>query len=245
MAITDANLSQLMAAGAAAVTFVSPPHTAVLALGAALMGLCGNYRQEIANDPPRDDFDEVWVSTATLDESLLQTEERLNTCQRFAATQMMLSDALLALLRALERHDGAVNAGNSEAAAQQAAAARQNADKVNDLQASLSVLGASMNEAIASLRQGAPSFDALTLEQVQETYRSAWGRPPDSPAAPLAELVRAVSGTADDLLADIDVTQAHPILAANELPPDRTTPFEAEYLAQLATASSPLRDSIA
>lgn len=48
MAITDANISQYLAGAAAVVAVFSPPHGAVLAVGAAAMGVCGNYRQSVA-----------------------------------------------------------------------------------------------------------------------------------------------------------------------------------------------------
>ena len=50
---------------------------------------------------------------------------------------MLVMDALYALLRSLERHDGAVNAEDFDAAAAQADAARQNANLLADLQDSL------------------------------------------------------------------------------------------------------------
>jgi hypothetical protein len=60
------------------------------------------------------------VSGASLDGTLVPNEEPMASIHPFAAHQMMLSDALYALLRSLDRHEGAVNGEDVDAAAAQA-----------------------------------------------------------------------------------------------------------------------------
>lgn len=171
MAVTDANLSQYMASAGAVVALVSPLHGAILGVGAGMMGVCGNYRQAVANDPPRDDFGEVWVSGAVLDENALPAEEPSRTLVRFAAHQMLVMDALYALLRSLEGHDGAVNAQDFDAADVQADAVRQNANLAADLQETLISIGRDMNETIAGLRADGPGFDAWPSTRSSNSIR--------------------------------------------------------------------------
>lgn len=241
MAITDANYSQHFAPTASVVALVSPLHAAILAIGAGMMGVCGNYRQAVANDPPTDDFAEVWVSGAVLDEEALPAEEPSHTLVRFAAHHMLVMDALYALLRSLERHDGAVNAEDFDAAAAQADAARQNANLLADLQDSLISISRDMNEAITGLRANAPGFDAVTLDQVVAFYQEVWGEPPANPGASLQEVAAIISGAAEDLLEPFDPVEAHPILSATEMPPDRDIPIEEAFSEELAENSSTLR----
>jgi hypothetical protein len=244
MAIMDANLSQYMAATAAVVAVLSAPHGIVLAVGAAVLGVCGNYRQAVANDPPRDDFDQVWVTGASFDDALVPEDERMASIHRFAANQIMLTDAIYALLRSLERHDGAMNTEDTDAATAQADAARQNAERAAELQEILSSLAPSMNEVISSLRADAPDFDSVTIEEVVQLYRDAWGEPPEAPGAALQGVANSITGAAEDLLEPFDPVEAHPILSASELPADRGVSFDETYLAQLADSSSTLRSLI-
>ncbi|WP_046866635.1 hypothetical protein [Microvirga massiliensis] len=241
MAITDANYSQYFAAAAGVVALVSPVHAAILGIGAGMMGVCGNYRQTVANDPPRDDFAEVWVSGAVLDEQLLPSEEPARTLVRFAAHHMLVMDALYALLRSLERLDGAVNAQDLDAAAAQADAAGQNANLLANLQDSLISISRDMNEATTQLRANAPGFGQVTLDDVVRHYREAWGDPPANPGASLQEVAAIVSGAAEDLLEPFDPVEAHPILSATEMPPDRDIPIEKDFFEELAENSSTLR----
>jgi hypothetical protein len=244
MAITDANLSQYMAATAAVVAVISAPHGVVLAFGSAMLGVCGNYRQAVANDPPRDDFDQVWVTGASLDDSLVPEDERMASIHRFAANLIMLTDAIYSLLRSLERHDGAVNAEEMDAATAQADAARQNAERAAELQDILSSLAPNMNEVISSLRADGPGFNSLTIEAVVQLYRDAWGEPPEALGAALQEVANSITGAAEDLLEPFDPVQAHPILSASELPADLGVPFDETYLAQMADSSSTLRSLV-
>jgi hypothetical protein len=138
-ALTDNNIAAGLGVAAAAASFVSPPHAAVLGIGSGLFWLCANYRQAIANDPPRDDFGEVWVTRAFLDEAQLPGEEdRERLFYRFDALQLLVCDGLYALLRSIERYDGAIAAGDLEAANNQAEAVRQNAETTPPIRTSWS-----------------------------------------------------------------------------------------------------------
>jgi hypothetical protein len=57
--LIDNNLAGGLTVAAGLVAFVSPPHGIALGIGSGLFWLCANYRQSIANDPPREAFDEV------------------------------------------------------------------------------------------------------------------------------------------------------------------------------------------
>ena len=241
MAILDANLSQYLAAAAAVVSLASPAHGAALAVGAAMMGVCGNYRQAVANDPPRDDFDQIQVSQARLNEALLPADEPQRSLHLFAAHQMLIADAFYGLLRSLERHDGAMAAGAVDAAAMQADAARQNADMAVAAHGSVAALVPVLNDSVGSLMGDAEqAFSQLSLDQVQQGYRDALGEPPANPGAPLAEVANSIDGTRDDLLEPFDPVAAHPILSAKELPPAREVLIEESYSEGLARISSAL-----
>lgn len=240
MAITDANISQWFAGAAAVVALISPPHAAVLGLGAAAMGVCGNYRQAVANDPPRDDYQEVSITGAIVDEAAFPEDEPLRTVYRFAAHQIVLTDALYGLLISLERYDGAENNGDFEAVATQVSAIQQNAGRAADLQDNLANLAESIGPIIQSLRQGM-GFDSITLEQVQQLYSDSWGRPPGGPGEPLQSLLSGISGLADDLLEPFDFAAAHPILQAESLPEDTDEPLGGTYQQDLREDSETLR----
>src|SRR6516164_9505099 len=178
-ALLDSEIAQVLSAVAALASLFSPPHAAVLGIGSAAMGQCGNYRQSIANDPPRDDFDQVSITQARVNEDLVPVDEPKRTFYLFAAQHLILSDALFALLLSLERYDGAVNANNLDAASSQADAARQNAAAAVSIQESLPPLVHALNDGWHTLSAGSSlTFADLSLEQVQQFYREAWGSPP-------------------------------------------------------------------
>ncbi|WP_435591866.1 hypothetical protein [Nocardia sp. bgisy118] len=102
----------------------------VLAVGSFVAWGIGNRYQRLANDPPRDDFDQVSISEARLDEGALPADELLASFVRYAANQAILADALAALVTSLERFDGAVEAGDTDNADTQADAVQSNANLV-------------------------------------------------------------------------------------------------------------------
>ena len=239
MAIADANVSQWLAGAAAVVALFSAPHAAVLGVGAAAMGVCGNYRQAVANDPAREDFDQVWITEASYDESTIIGDEALVSIQRFVGQVFLIQDALYALLCTLERLDGALVAENEEAASLQADAARQNAKILADLQENRWPLAEGLLQVVASLRQGT-GFDAVSLDQVVSLYRDAWGEPPAAPGAALTGCLSPLSDAADDLLEPFDPAEAHPILSATDMPAD-IPPLDDTFLASLNENNETLR----
>src|SRR5436305_5822987 len=100
-----------------------------VALGVCSFGawFIGNRYQRLANDPPRDDFDQVTISAASVSDARLPPDEPDATAARFAAQQVILADTLSCLVTSLERFDGAQAAGDTAAASAQADAAQQNA----------------------------------------------------------------------------------------------------------------------
>src|SRR5450755_1793770 len=129
--MTDVSAEQRQRAKTAAANIAVAANDAAVVLGAAglivagagvasgvgagaALGVCsfgawfvGNRYQRLANDPPRDDFDQVTISAATLDEGALPAAEPDATVTRVAAQQIILADAVSCLVTSLERFDGA------------------------------------------------------------------------------------------------------------------------------------------
>ncbi len=244
-AVTDNNLAAGTAVAAGLVAFVSPPHAAALCVGSGLFWLLANYRQSVANDPARDDFDVVWKTSAQLDESLLPgTEPREQVLYRLGAQQLLVGDALYALLRSLERFDGATAAGSDLVDAQVDAIAH-NAEATVTHQETLIALVPDVNQAWASIRaEFVVDPSSVTLEDVQQLYREIVGDSPETPAPPMVALGEAIVDAADDLLVPFDTGLAHPVLDATELPPQPSELVDAEYVAGLEALSEPLRELV-
>ena len=77
----------------------------------------------------------------------------------------------------------------------------------------------------------------MTLDQVVAFYQEVWGEPPANPGASLQEVAAIISGAAEDLLEPFDPVEAHPILSATEMPPDRDIPIEEAFSEELVDAS--------
>jgi hypothetical protein len=222
------------------------PQAAAFAVGAGLFRLLASYRQSVANDPPRDDFDQVWVSSAQLDESALPADEPVRTLSRMSAQLLVLSDQSWALLVAMERHEGAVAAGNADAANTQADAVSQNANACAATQDSLGGLASDVNGIWTTIRN-TDGFDwhSVSVSDVQQFFTSSWGDPPGSPAAPLQALMSCVTGTADDVLTPFsDTGLSDPILGMTELPAEPTVLFDDGFLTGLADLSQSLRNLV-
>ncbi len=204
------------------------------------MGVCGNYRQQVANDPPRADYAQVWVSGATFEDPQAGGDEALLILQRFAGQVLLVCDAHFALLRAIERYDGAANAGDDAAKANQAEAAAQNANRVSDLQEALIPLSNELAVTVEGLRDGR-GFDQTSLADTQALYRQAWGRPPDAPGNELQRIAGMIAGAADDLYEPFDPVQAHPIMSAEAMPADDASILTGEWLAGLNENNVTLR----
>ncbi|MFI0898477.1 hypothetical protein [Streptomyces sp. NPDC020983] len=243
MAVNDNNMAAILAGGAAVVALLSPPHAAVLGVGSAALWFCGNYRQSVANDPSRDDFDVVTVTSAQLDESALPAEDdRQRVIARFDAMQLLVSDGLLALRSSLERYDGARAAGNDSAANDQADAVRQNAEIVAGIQESLVPVVSDVNQAWVSLRdQFQVNWAGLSLADMQQFYRDTVGDLPESPGTALSSVRSAVAGAADDILDPGDTGLTHPVLDADTVPSEPAQLIGDDYVTGLNDFSAALR----
>lgn len=241
-ALFDNNAAAILATAGAATALVSPAHAAVLGVGSGLFWLCANYRQSIANDPPADDFDTVWITAAQIDEaSLPGSESREQLLYRFDAEQLLVCDGLYALLRSLERYEGAVNAG-SDLAADQADAAAQNAEAIAAHQDTLVSLATEVNQAWRSIHdEFGVDWNAVSLTDVQQFYRDTVGESSDSPGPAMSSLAASVTGGADDLLEPFDTGLSHPVLDATELPDEPSDLLSSDYIDGLDSLSAALR----
>ncbi len=241
-ALLDNNAAAALTVAAGVVAFVSPPHGIALGIGSGLFWLCANYRQAIANDPPRDDFGDVWISSAALNEEALPgDEERERAIYQFDAQLLIVCDGSYALLRSLERFDGATAAADTEAAAAQLDAVKQNALAVADRQEALVSLAADVNQAWVSLREEhGLVWSSATLDVIQQFYRDTVGDLPP-PSAALQTLAASIEGGAQDLLEPFDTGLSHPILDATEIPPEPADLIAQDFIDGLNEFSSTLR----
>lgn len=237
-----------VAAAAVAVGKIQPqtaPVVGPVAVVAGTLFVLFTVVQKLAGDPPRDDFDQVWVSGAAVDESALPDEEPQRAVVRFAAQQTVLMDNMTALVISLERYDGAVDAGDDDAADTQADAVQQNADAAAAAQQTLQDLAPGLNDAWRDYTtQNPPDFDSVTLDDFKQWFLDHWGDPPDNPAqspsSSLQSLIAAVTGAADDVLSPFDVGMSHPILEADEVPGGTSSLIGDAYSAALADAATEL-----
>jgi hypothetical protein len=170
----------------------------------------GNRYQRLANDPPRTDFAIVTVSAATLRAGGQSTTDAAIAAKLLGSQQTILADALDALVTSLERYDGALAAGDSDAAQKQADAARQNAAATKTAQQIFADLAATLN---ASWQQTPLDLSSITADAVKSNYLAAAGPPTQAPGETLQKALDSVSGLANaqpfaDLPADQDPVQA-------------------------------------
>jgi hypothetical protein len=239
MARLDNYISAVL--GIAAVLVPLPPHKIAFGVGAGLMRLMATYRQSLADDPPTQDYDVVWQSSAAMLEEQVPGTEPEATFHRFAATLVVLSDETWALIRALERYDGAVTDGAADWAQAQADAVAANAQLAADNQDLLRGLCLTVNDHWATLRQDAAmGWSDVTIEEVRQLYYQAYGEPPDAPAQPLADLTTTITDT-NGVLDPYQVDLPHPILDTDELPSEPDTLFDDDYLSELDELTAALR----
>ncbi|WP_316762506.1 hypothetical protein [Streptomyces herbicida] len=250
---TSAAVAATAAATAATAAQVGAPE--VSAVAGAVMAVAGilavfsTVVQKLANDPPRDDFDEVWVSAAAIDEDALPEEEPLRTAVRVGAQTAVLTDNYYALLRALERYDGAVEAGEDDAADTQADAVQQNGDAVIAAQQAVQDLAAQINDSWATITANTPpDHTSLTLDDMKQQFLDNWGDPADNPAnapsAALQSILTALTGAAEDLLQPFDVGLPHPVLDADSVPDEPSALIDTAYQDSLADAGGQLPDLV-
>ncbi|MEU7283498.1 hypothetical protein AB0A69_32715 [Streptomyces sp. NPDC045431] len=207
---------------------------ATLAVGSFTAWLIGNRYQRIANDPPRDDCDQVTESFARLLEDEVPTDEPHATVHRLAANQVLLCDALSALLVSLERFDGAVLADDSDAANRQAEAVQLNAQTAAGLQDTVVALAGTVNELWWN-SQEILAWDDATLEQVLELHNEAAGDPWQAVMASVEDL------TDNDPFSSVDASE-DPVLLATQIPTQAQAIVGDEYVAELAGLSETLRE---
>ncbi|MFF7780319.1 hypothetical protein ACFZCG_38625 [Streptomyces tanashiensis] len=207
---------------------------ATLAVGSFAAWLVGNRYQRIANDPPRDDFDQVTESFARLLEDAVPSEEPHATVHRLAANQVLLCDALAAMLMSLERFDGAVMAGDADAANRQAEAVHLNAQTAADLQDTITALAGTVNQLWLDNQDNLAWNDA-TLEQVQQLHGEAAGDPFQAVMAGVEDL------TDNNPFSSVDSSE-DPVLLATEIPSQPQAIVGDQYVAELAGLSETLRE---
>src|SRR5260370_31072831 len=110
----------------------------------------GQRYQRLANDPPRDDFDQFLTSSAIVNNAAVPPDEPMAAAFRFAAQNVVLADAVAALVISLERYDGALAAGNGNAASARANAVLANAQKAIPAADALSEFANALNAAWTS-----------------------------------------------------------------------------------------------
>jgi hypothetical protein len=241
-----AALAATVAAVAAAVpepTLITKAIAARFAIIAGATWVVSAYAQIYAADPPRDDFDQVTVSAASFDDSMVTDEEPLASMHRFAGRGLVLADDLLALVTSLERFDGAVDAGDTDAASVQAGAAQSNSVAAADQLDALQQLAPQVNAAWQSIRTDfSGDFGTVSLEQAQQAFTDAWGSPPDAPAQPLQDLLASVSDLGPDTLRP---GGSHPIMEASALPLEPETVIGDDLVIAWGEFSTQLREIVA
>jgi hypothetical protein len=244
-ALLDNNIAASLVVAGGLVSFVSPAHGISLGIGSGLFWLCANYRQSIANDPARDDFDQVWVTSANLDEDLLPgSDEQERAVNRFDAQVLLVCDGLYAVLRSLERFDGATAAGSDAGVAAQLDAIAQNAAATADRQDTLLALADDVNQVWAAHRDAdGLSWSSADLASIQQFYRDTVGDLPP-PSEAVATLAASVVGGADDLLEPFDTGLSHPVLEATELPAEPTPLIGDEFVGGINAMSAALRELV-
>ena len=245
-AVLDNNLAAIC--GIIAVVAPPPPVKLAFGVGSGAYWLLANYYQSIANDPPRQDFDVVWESDAQLDESQVPASEPEGTLHRFAARTLLAADANSALRIAMERYDGALAAGDRNAADSQAQAAGHNAAAAASHQDVLASLAQDVNNIANAVIQGSDrTWDSVTIEEAQAAYTSACGTDKLnlSGGAGITAVAQTLTGAAaDDLLVVPETSLAHPLLDATSLPEQPEALISQEYLDAQSSYSAALKDLI-
>jgi hypothetical protein len=206
----------------------------VLGLGSFVAWGIGNSYQRLATDPPRDDFDQVTVSAAQLNQAALPQDPALATAASYAANQLILADVLDALVTSLERFDGAVAAGDTSHASAQADAVSSNAAAVVSTQQALIDQAAALNDVwthtLPTVDTSVVSFDKVA-QFLSDTVAAD--------GAGITTVLPCVEGLTGDPLAGLDPS-AHPLATQGALPASPTELASGAWTAALAAVSSPL-----
>jgi hypothetical protein len=207
---------------------------AVLAVGSFGAWWIGNRYQRLANDPPRDDFDQFFTSEASIEDSAVSTEEPTATVIRFAAQNFVLADALAALVTALEKHDAALNSGDESAASAQADSVVANSQKVVAATEALSGSASAVNEAWTATIPTI-AWENVAIGQAQDLLSSSVGDP-TAPGEAQTQVLAVVRGLTD---APVDIS-GHPVLFAREMPPQPTVLVNDAFLSAMTDVSNAL-----
>jgi hypothetical protein len=212
-----------------------------LGVGSFVAWWIGNRYQELANDPPRDDFGTVTISQAAFTGAGLSTTDWVKAATGLATHQIILGDALGALITSIERCDGAIAAGDVSAAQAQIDAIQQNAAKAKAAQSLVLDFAAALN---AAWRQAPADWSSVTVEQVKSNYLQAAGPPHQSPGQTLRSILDDITGLPDDTFGDLQA-EHDPVLALSEVPerPDALiAPEFVNAMAELSTRFESLVD---
>ncbi len=208
-----------------------------LVLGLASFGAwaIGNRYQRLANDPPRDDFNQVTISRAALNVTALPTAEPDATAIRYAANYLILIDAMSSLVTSLERFDGALAANNADNASTQSDAVQSNASLVVATHSAILDLTAPVNQAWAATL-GTIDGSQVTFNQVPDFLTRAID--PDSGG--LATVLPCVTGLVDqNPFTDLNPGD-HPLNAKGQLPPTPDKLISTNTTDTMTALSAPL-----
>jgi hypothetical protein len=215
--------------------------------------LIGNQYQRIANDPPRQDFDQVSESFARLIEESVPTKEPLASVHKLAAHQVMLADALNALLISIERFDGALETGDRAAADRQAKAVSECGGRTIHLEEvieNLSLFRLNQEWLVTREFVAPDSVSLAQLVWVQNFYKGVRGEDPiTAPGEPLAAVLASVVDLAEShLLESLDLdldpllTDKLPALLASRALPERLV--DNFYLQSLFSVNAELQNLV-
>lgn len=209
------------------------------ALGVCSFGawLVGNRYQRLANDPPRNDFDQVTTSAAFVVEEELPADAPDSVVARFAAQQLVLTDALAALVTSIERCDGADAAQDGNSASTQADAVTGNAQAAVAAQDALVSLAEQVNEAWTAT---IPTVDwsSVSLQQAQDQFNSDIGD--GFSGTGIQTAMSTAGGLADTDLVNGDDLAAHPLLTAADMPVPPDVLISESYVSALQELSASL-----
>jgi hypothetical protein len=232
-------IAGVAAAGAGVATGVGAPAGVGVGLlfGAAsfVAWWIGNRYQRLANDPPRTDFNIVTVSAAALRAGGQSTTDPATAAQLLGSQQIILADALDALVTSIERYDGALAAVDTDAAQSQADAVRKNATAAKSAQQICADLATTLD---AWWQQAPLDLSSITVEAVKSNYLAGAGPPTQAPGVALQQALNGVSGLANpqpyaDLTADQD-----PVLALTGIPASLDALFGPAFLRQMNQLST-------
>jgi hypothetical protein len=208
----------------------------------AILGVCsfgawwvGNRYQRLANDPPRADFDQFLTSSAIVNDAAVPPDEPMATAFRFAAQNVVLADAVAALVISLERYDGALAAGNANAASAQANSVLANAQKAISAADTLSGFANDLNAAWTSTIPTV-AWNNVAITQAQDLLSSSVGSPAQ-PGQTLSQVLASIQNLVDT---PDDVT-GHPLFSIAAMPSQPSVLVSGAFLTTMGQLSDALK----